>query len=160
MWNRASYAMSVVSPPVVGTHSWSATSSCPSTCRWAAGTPAAPGGASAPSPGKSPSGRWARRGPRPGSPAAWTPAPAATGTAGPPAGCSLERRNKVKRKTMSAGGREDLDCIEDTFILNLWWFQCLRCLNQQMWLSQSEMSYQALSHDLYLFWLTLTINAF
>lgn len=78
------------------THSWSVTSTCPSTHRWAVGTPAAPGGASAPSPGRSPSGRWARRGPRPGSPAAWTPAPAATGPAGPPAGCSLEGKIKIQ----------------------------------------------------------------
>lgn len=79
------------------THSSSATWTCPSTRRWAGGTPAVPGGASAPSPGRSPSGRWARRWPRPGSPAAWPPAPAATGPAGPPAGCSLEE-NTMKRK--------------------------------------------------------------
>lgn len=77
------------------THSWSVTSTCPSTHRWAVGTPAAPGGASAPSPGRSPSGRWVHPGPRPGSPAAWTPAPAATGPAGPPAGCSLEGKIKI-----------------------------------------------------------------
>lgn len=79
------------------THSSSATWTWPSTRRWAGGTPAVPGGASAPSPGRSPSGRWARRWPRPGSPAAWPPAPAATGPAGPPAGCSLEE-NTMKRK--------------------------------------------------------------
>lgn len=79
------------------THSSSATWTCPSMRRWAGGTPAVPGGASAPSPGRSPSGRWARRWPRPGSPAAWPPAPAATGPAGPPAGCSLEE-NTMKRK--------------------------------------------------------------
>lgn len=78
------------------THGWSARWTCPSRRRWAAGTPAAPGGAAAPSPGRSPSGRWARPGPPTGSPAACTPAPAATGPAGPPAGCSLQRQEVWK----------------------------------------------------------------
>lgn len=84
-----SHCTSDIIPSLPGTHSWSEMWTCPSRHRWAAGTPPAPGGDVAPSHGRFLSERWGRRWPQTGSPAACTPAPAATGRAGPPAGCAL-----------------------------------------------------------------------